>query len=83
VFGWRDESVWVRGERYFVGGEEVDERTGRVVDAYLDRQTELGSFEFAAQVREMSDCLLGRRVLVKGEAHPKRPTDEILEVFSK
>jgi hypothetical protein len=43
--------------RYFVGGEEVDERTGRVVDIYLDRQTELGSFEFAAQVREMSNRL--------------------------
>jgi hypothetical protein len=43
--------------KYIVGGEEVDERTGRVVDIYLDRQTELGSFEFAAQVREMSNGL--------------------------
>jgi hypothetical protein len=65
------------------GGEEVEKRTGRVVDSYLGRQTELGSFGFAAQVREMSNALLGGRVLVKGEAHPKRATDEILGVFSK
>jgi hypothetical protein len=69
--------------RYFVGGEEVDERTGRVVDAYLDRQTELGSFKFAAQVREMSNRLLGRRVLIKGESTSKRAMDQILEVLNK
>jgi hypothetical protein len=69
--------------RYFVGGEEVDERTGRVVDAYLDRQTELRSFKFAAQVREMSNRLLGRRVLIKGESTSKRAMDQILEVLNK
>jgi hypothetical protein len=69
--------------RYFVGVEEVDERAGRVVDVYPGRQTELGSFEFAAQVREMSNGLLGRRVLVKGESTSKRATDQILEVLNR
>jgi hypothetical protein len=54
--------------RYFVGGEEVDERTGRVVDVYLDRQTELGSFEFAAQVRD-EQWVVRQEGVGKGRKH--------------